>query len=106
LKILAATVLASNPSTAEASVLASLFILFTQVRAASPAVLRSSVNSIKWALLEMDSVPHAPWSGFGSSSRMKRVFDVISSYSEEECPPDVAAAKRQKAQVLPGPVTD
>jgi hypothetical protein len=60
----------------------------------------------------MDSVPHAPWSGFGSSSRMKRVFDVISSYSEEECPPaagsgsDGAAAKRQKAQVLPGPVTD
>ncbi|TVT99753.1 hypothetical protein EJB05_54859, partial [Eragrostis curvula] len=54
--------------------------LLDAVRASSPAVFRSSLSSIKSALIEMDSVPFPPWSG--SDNKLKRVFDITSTSSE------------------------
>ncbi|KAK3145323.1 hypothetical protein QOZ80_4AG0327320 [Eleusine coracana subsp. coracana] len=78
--------------------------LLDAVRASSPSVLHSSVNSIKSALIAMDSVPLPPLSG--SNNKMKRSYDVTSSNSESSPLGNISGAtyvwehgaKRQKTQ--------
>ncbi|KAK3143162.1 hypothetical protein QOZ80_4BG0359240 [Eleusine coracana subsp. coracana] len=78
--------------------------LLDAVRASSPSVLHSSVNSIKSALIAMDSVPLPPLSG--SNNNMKRSYDVTSSNSESSPLGNISGAtyvwehdaKRQKTQ--------